>query len=395
MTGDTSHLVRVLKGRDYKDKNDESPKAQPKAEPSNGEAVEMPSEEDPPEADLPKVELPSSSKPVDVDKAELARQQAEAELHEKERQAAREARRKEREERARARAERAAVRDAKRRKNALIREKRLSKLDSALPKYLSPVSVSSTIQTRIDALIFTARSGREPDVRKLAEAYQAAGFGILDLSAFMADHFEEEARAWGKADPIEAWTGCQRADWLVWACSGASGWGYPGLWPAAMTCVRQAIAVASSQIPKEVSVFLVRIVKDLDVFLASWRHGAPDLDLIDDLRQSTKKLIKNILGRLHEKPDLAISLKAAEAVRALVSLDPVDRLQVEAVAMSAAVLASALPEHTVMPASWLPDDPERAKKWASEGRLKAEITSKLAFLAPLVRRQIPVPVAVS
>lgn len=394
MSDSPNYLVRVLKGRDYS----QPEPVKTEAESVKPVEVEMPddgadSESDdsiPPDVDHKAAPV---SAPVESSAEERTRQSAEADRIERERQAELEARRKAREERAAAREEKAAAKRARREKNDAIRVKRHRKIEAVLPRPFSFLSVSSAIQTRIDALALVAKSGREPDARKLASAYESAGFWIMDLRTVMGDHFEEEARVWSEADPIEAWISCRRADWLAWACSGVGGWGYPGLWAAAQDCVRQAIVVASPRIPKEVSVFLLDIVKDLDVFISSWRRETPNLDLIDDLRRSVKKLIENISGRIGLKPDLAIALKAAEAVRALVTLDPLERPPVDAVARAAAVLAATLPEHTTMPVSWLPDDPERGGKWASEGRPRAEIKSKLAFMAPLVRKRIPVPVA--
>ena len=383
---DPNYLVRVLKGRDSFNEPSKAKADQP---------VEMPPEEDDPyEAGPPEVvHQPNRAVPPDTTAEEKARQQAEAARLEVERQAERAVKQKARDERNAAREARRVVREARRLKNARIRAKRRSRLESLLPKPLSFLSVSSSIQTRITSLALTAKSGRAVDVRRLASAYESAGFSFVDLPAAMNGHFEEEAIEWSAADPVDAWINCNRADWLTWVCSGVAGWGYPGLWPAASDCVRQAIAVASSRMPKEVVKFLTDTVKDLDFFIASWRSGKPDLSLIDDLHRATKKLIENISAKLDKKPDLAISLKAAEAVRALISLDPLDRPPVDAIVRAAAVLAAAIPERAVMPDSWLPDDAERAAKWTSDGRPRAEIKAKLAFLSPLVRKRIPVPVA--
>ena len=378
---DPNYLVRILKGREA------SPPPEPEPPEPEPAVVEMPPEEDPLEV------KPTVTPAPLVDGAERARQQAEAERIEKERLAVREAKRKAREERAAAREERAAARAAKRRKNAEVRARRLAKLEAALPEPIAFMSVSSTVQSRINILAVAAKSGREADARKLVDSYEAAGFRLMDLQAAMSDHFEDDARTWASDETIAAWVTCRRADWLAWVCSGGVGWGYPGLWSAATDCVRQAIAVASRQIPGEVAGFLRDAVRDLDIFIGSWRREQPDLELLDDLRRSTKKLVENVAKRLKTKPSLATALKAAEAVRALVCLDPDDCPPADAIVRAAAVLAAAIPERSALPASWLPDDPDRAAKWASEGRPRAEIEAKLAFLAPLVRKRVPVPVS--
>lgn len=390
-----NYLVRVLKGRDYKPPE----KAESQPEPAKPE-FEMPDDGSTPEVESTAAEVSELddlippdvnhnaapvSVPVEPSAEERASQQAEAEKIEAERQAEIEAERK-------AREERAAAKEAKRKKNAAIRAKRLRRIEESLPKPLAFVSVSSAIQTRLSSLALVAKSGREADVRRLVSAYESAGFVLMDLRPVMADHFEIEAREWSCVDTIDAWLQCDRADWLAWACSGAAGWGYPGLWPAASDCVRQALAVSVAKVPKEVSSFLSGIVKDLDVFMSSWRREAPDLDLLDDLKQSTRKLVENIASRGDHK--LAVALKAAEAVQALVSLDPADRPPVDAVVRAAATLAAVAPERSSMPADWLPDDPERSMKWEAEGRPRAEIKAKLSFLAPIVKKRIPVPVAV-
>jgi hypothetical protein len=386
---DPNYLVRVLKGRDYKDEPKvPAPKDEPKA--LLPEKPEAPAPA-PAQVTVPVPEPGAVEMPPEDDAPYTPAEQAEAKKTEAEHQRTEaEARAKEREAKRLAREERERARETRRQRNAAIRAKRLAKLEGLLPRPISFVSVSSAIQSRVNAFELAARSGRKADALRLADAYEQAGFSLMDLPAAMNDHFEDEARDWAGGDTVEAWAACERADWLVWVCTGEAGWGYPGLWLAASDCARQAIAVASPKIPRDVAKFLADAVRDVERFVATWRRDQPDLDLLDDLRRSLKKLVENVEHRLERQPDLSLVLKAALAVASLVELK--GRPAVDAVVRSAAVLADVMPERSAIPGSWMPEDPERGEKWVSEGRPRAEIKAKLAFLAPLVRKRIPVPV---
>lgn len=329
-----------------------------------------------------------------VHKAEEDRDKVEAE----------EAARKEAEEKARIEKEvRAEIkrfdrlrREERERADREAKEKRekITKFLDRFPRAVAFSPLSGDEDRKLRAFEKTIVETRDPKIAaKLFKAYDDLGFVLVDLDDLMQGHPEEDARSWPTEsdDDFLAWQACNRADWLVWSCAKVKGWGYPGLWRAVSECAETALGFAEAELPKAVVEACRLSLNRLRRIIKNYFEGY-------DVGERLFRL-HEILSELAE----AVPVKdefTYHMVRACFYLTaPVEREDcephVESVVHSALVLAKALPQFPTTPGWFMPlaeDLKERDRLWRDKGRQEHELMAKLEFLAPTIRRYVPVPI---
>lgn len=239
-------------------------------------------------------------------------------------------------------------------------------------------------------------------VAQLANVYGRCGYAVFDLKSSMSDHPEEAARRWPLAcgHPIEAWLRCPRADWLAWSCAKSRGWGYPGLWRAAIDSVQAALdATAGGHALEDVRLKVVDWLKRLRhsekiFFLGQARLVAQDLF---EIHEACLDELDRIDGDLDvEDLPTYLAQHLAEACADLAtpreSFD--HEPQLEVFVHAALILARVKPAFETPPDWWGTDlDADtRGIAWEDGDRWGFEVKAKLEDLAEVVRRRIPVPI---